>query len=168
MRKAMSGMMLGMALVVGGAAQAQQPVDTAQQASYFGSDFMAVVNKDTAYPHAGLTRVKLDVYFFDPSSLWTPGTRVDYIRYDAVVDCSHKGAWTSPSWAGYREGSSKPVLTGADREGTWRSDAEGSFGLANWNAICRDEYDSNDVTFPRSLSAAEVLKKYRWLVMHAN
>ena len=168
MRSAMSGVMVGMALALSGTAFAQQPPETAQQASYLGSDFMAVVNKDTAYPHAGLVKVKLDVYFFDPSSLWTPGTRVDYIRYNAVVDCSRKGAWTSPSWAAYREGTAAPVLTGSDREGSWRGDAEGSFGLANWNAICRDEYDSNDVTFPRSMPAAEVLKNYRRIVMYAN
>jgi len=144
-----------------GAASAQHPPETAQQATYFGSDFMSVVNKDTAYPHAGLVHVKLDVYFFDPSSLYTPQARVDYIRYDAVVDCSKKGAWTATSWAAYREGASQPVLKGADREGAWRADAEGSPGLANWNGICRDQFDENDITFPRSMGPNEVLKNYR-------
>lgn len=155
-------------LAMAAGAQAQHPSDTAQKATYFGSDFMSVVNQDTAYPHAGLVKVKLDVYFYDPSSLYTQGTRVDYIRYNAVVDCSKKGAWTAESWAAYREGIAKPVLTGADREGQWRSDAEGSPGLANWNGICRDQFDEYDVTFPRSMPSSEVLKKYRWNVQHAN
>ncbi len=134
---------------------------TAQRVTYFGSDFMSVVQQATAYPHAGLTHVKLDVYFFDPSSLYTPGTRVDYIRYNAVIDCSNEGGWVAKSWAAYREGQSKPVLTGKDKEGQWRGDAEGSPGYANWRGICRDVYDEYDVSFPRTMPATEVLKNYR-------
>jgi len=166
----MRRLLLVVGLLLGaGSASAISPVENdprpegfdAQQATYFGTEFLSVIRKDTAYPHAGLVHVKWDVYFPDPSSSQTPGVRVDYIRYNAVINCSSKGAWRADSWAGYAEGKASPVIQGKDAEDAWRANAEGSPGFATWEGICRDRFDETEMSFPKGMHPDQVLKHYR-------